>query len=88
MYSGAVTTNDILIFAGDIANIKIKTRMRGRKMGFVNDYLTDEEQELFRKKAVHYGNPLYRERCGILGYEPYSTVKCTVDREKQIYFLI
>ena len=54
-------------------------------MSFVNDYLTDEEQEFFRKKAVHYGNPLYRERCGILGYEPYSKVKCTVDREKQIY---
>ena len=24
-------------------------------MGFVNDYLTDEEQEMFRKKAIPNG---------------------------------
>ena len=53
-----------------------------RKMGFVNDYLTVEEQEMFRKRAIPNGATW---RGGILGYEPYDLVPCTVDRENHVY---
>ena len=53
-----------------------------RKMGFVNDYLTKEEQEMFRKRAIPNGATW---RGGILGYEPYDLVPCTVDRENHVY---
>ena len=52
------------------------------KKGFVNDYLTKEEQEMFRKRAIPNGATW---RGGILGYEPYDLVPCTVDRENQVY---
>ena len=51
-------------------------------MGFVNDYLTKEEQEMFRKRAIPNGATW---RGGILGYEPYDLVPCTVDRENHVY---
>ena len=51
-------------------------------MGFVNDYLTKEEQEMFRKRAIPNGATW---KGGILGYEPYDLVPCTVDRENHIY---
>lgn len=52
------------------------------KKGFVNDYLIKEEQEVFRKRAIPNGATW---RGGILGYEPYDLVPCTVDRENHIY---
>ena len=52
------------------------------KKGFVNDYLTKEEQEVFRKRAIPNGATW---RGGILGYEPYDLVPCTVDRENHVY---
>ena len=52
------------------------------KKGFVNDYLTKEEQEMFRKRAIPNGATW---RGGILGYEPYDLVPCTVDRENHVY---
>ena len=52
------------------------------KKGFVNDYLTKEEQEVFRKRAIPNGAAW---RGGILGYEPYDLVPCTVDRENHVY---
>ena len=51
-------------------------------MGFVNDYLTKEEQEMFRKRAIPNGANWIG---GILGYEPYDLVPCTVDRENHVY---
>lgn len=51
-------------------------------MGFVNDYLTDEEQEMFRKRAIPNG-AIWRG--GILGYEGCDNVRCTIDRENHIY---
>jgi len=56
--------------------------MGGMKMGFVNDYLTDEEQEMFRKRAIPNGATW---KGGILGYEPYDNVRCTIDRENLVY---
>ena len=55
-----------------------------RKMGFVNDYLTDEEQEMFRKRAIPNGAH-WRGEGAILGYEPYDLMPCTVDRENHVY---
>ena len=52
------------------------------KKGFVNDYLTKEEQEMFRKRAIPNGATW---KGGILGYEPYDLVPCTVDRENHVY---
>ena len=52
------------------------------KKGFVNDYLTKEEQEMFRKRVIPNGATW---RGGILGYEPYDLVPCTVDRENHVY---
>jgi len=60
-----------------------KNKTKGeRKMGFVNDYLTKEEQEMFRKRAIPNGANWIG---GILGYEPYDLVPCTVDRENHVY---
>jgi hypothetical protein len=51
-------------------------------MAFVNDYLTNEEKEVFKQKAIPTG---VFWKGGILGYDPYSKVKCTLDRDKHIY---
>ena len=56
--------------------------MGGMKMGFVNDYLTDEEQEMFRKRAIPNGATWIG---GILGYAPGDLMPCTVDRENRVY---
>ena len=81
-------------FINMISDIYWKVCFKGRKQrrknntkeeykkGFVNDYLTKEEQEMFRKRAVPNGATW---RGGILGYEPYDLVPCTVDRENHIY---
>ena len=52
------------------------------KKGFVNDYLTKEEQEMFRKRAIPNGATW---RGGILGYEGCDDVRCTIDRENHVY---
>ena len=81
-------------FINMISDIYWKVCFKGRKQrrknntkeeykkGFVNDYLTKEEQEMFRKRAVPNGATW---KGGILGYEPYDLVPCTVDRENHIY---
>ena len=51
-------------------------------MGFVNDYLTKEEQEMFRKRAIPNGATWIG---GILGYAPGDLMPCTVDRENHVY---
>ena len=66
-----------------VRKLSEKNKAKGeRKMGFVNDYLTDEEQEMFRKRAIPNGATW---KGGILGYEPYDKVRCTVDRENHVY---
>ena len=81
-------------FIKTISDIYWKVCFKGRKQrrknntkeeykkGFVNDYLTKEEQEMFRKRAIPNGATW---KGGILGYEPYDLVPCTVDRENHIY---
>ena len=81
-------------FINMISDIYWKVCFKGRKQrrknntkeeykkGFVNDYLTKEEQEMFRKRAIPNGATW---KGGILGYEPYDLVPCTVDRENHIY---
>lgn len=51
-------------------------------MAFVNDYLTNEEKEVFKQRAIPTG---VFWKGGILGYDPYSKVKCTLDRDEYIY---
>jgi hypothetical protein len=51
-------------------------------MAFVNDYLTDKEKEMFRQRAIPTG---VFWKGGILGYNPYSKVRCTLDRDEHIY---
>ena len=58
--------------------------MQVTKSEFVNDYLTDEEQEMFRKRAIPNGAH-WRGEGAILGYEPYDLMPCTVDRENHVY---
>ena len=54
-------------------------------MGFVNDYLTKEEREMFRKRAIPIG-VWWRGKGAILGYDKSdSELLCTIDRENQIY---
>ena len=77
-----------------ISDIYWKVCFKGRKQkrknntkeeynkGFVNDYLTKEEQEMFRKRAIPNGATW---RGGILGYEGCDDVRCTIDRENHIY---
>ena len=77
-----------------ISDIYWKVRFNGRKQrrknntkeeykkGFVNDYLTKEEQEMFRKRAIPNGATW---RGGILGYEGCDDVRCTIDRENHVY---
>ena len=81
-------------FINMISDIYWKVCFKGRKQrrknntkeeykkGFVNDYLTKEEQEMFRKRAIPNGATW---KGGILGYEPYDLVPCTVDRENHVY---
>lgn len=52
------------------------------KKGFVNDYLTVEEQEMFRKRAIPNGATW---KGGILGCNLPNKARCTVDRENHIY---
>ena len=70
-----------LCFKGRKQRRKNNTKKEYKK-GFVNDYLTKEEQEMFRKRAIPNGATW---RGGILGYEPYDLVPCTVDRENHVY---
>ena len=56
--------------------------MGGMKMGFVNDYLTVEEQELFEKRAIPNGATW---KGGILGCNLPNKAICTIDRENHIY---
>jgi hypothetical protein len=53
-------------------------------MGFVNDYLTDEEQEMFRKRSIPIG-VWWRGKGAVLGYKPGDLVSCTIDRENNVY---
>ena len=52
------------------------------KKGFVNDYLTVEEQEMFEKRAIPNGATW---KGGILGCNLPNEAICTVDRENHIY---
>ena len=66
-----------------VRKLNEKNKAKGdRKMGFVNDYLTDEEQEMFRKRAIPNGATWIG---GILGYAPGDLMPCTVDRENHVY---
>lgn len=51
-------------------------------MAFINDYLTNEEKDVFKLRAIPTG---VFWKGGILGYDPYSKVKCTIDRDEHIY---
>ena len=62
--------------------IKNNNKLQVTKSEFVNDYLTVEEQEMFRKRAIPNGA---HWRGGILGYAPGDLMPCTVDRENHIY---
>ena len=62
--------------------IKNNKKLQVTKSEFVNDYLTDEEQEMFRKRAIPNGA---HWRGGILGYEGCDDVRCTIDRENHVY---
>ena len=53
-----------------------------RKMGFVNDYLTVEEQEMFEKRAIPNGATW---KGGILGCNLPNKARCTIDRENHVY---
>ena len=55
-----------------------------RKMGFVNDYLTVEEQEMFEKRAIPMG-VWWRGKGAILGCDLPNKVRCTIDRENHVY---
>ena len=48
------------------------------KKGFVNDYLTVEEQEMFEKRAIPNGATW---KGGILGCNLPNKARCTIDRE-------
>ena len=64
--------------------IKNNNKLQVVKSEFVNDYLTDEEQEMFRKRAIPIG-VWWRGKGAILGYDPGDLVWCTVDRENHVY---
>ena len=66
----------------ETGTIKNNKKLQVIKSEFVNDYLTDEEQEMFRKRAIPNGA---HWRGGILGYEGCDDVRCTIDRENHIY---
>ncbi len=51
-------------------------------MAFVNDYLTNEEKEVFKQRAIPTG---VFWKGGMLGYDPYSKLWCTLDRDEHIY---
>ena len=53
-----------------------------RKTGFVNDYLTVEEQKMFEKRAIPNGATWIG---GILGCNLPNKAICTIDRENHIY---
>ena len=53
-------------------------------MGFVNDYLTDEEQEMFEKRAIPMG-VWWRGKGAILGCDLPNKIRCTIDRENHVY---
>ena len=60
-----------------------KNKTKGeRKMGFVNDYLTKEEQEMFEKRAIPNGATW---KGGILGCNLPNMAICTIDRENHVY---
>ena len=60
-----------------------KNKTKGeRKMGFVNDYLTKEEQEMFEKRAIPNGATW---KGGILGCNLPNKARCTIDRENHVY---
>ena len=78
------TISDIywkVCFKGRKQRRKNNTKEENKK-GFVNDYLTKEEQEMFRKRAIPNGATW---RGGILGYEGCDDVRCTIDRENHVY---
>ncbi|ESL04058.1 hypothetical protein GCWU000282_00404 [Catonella morbi ATCC 51271] len=58
--------------------------MGGMKMGFVNDYLTVEEQEMFEKRAIPMG-VWWQGKGAILGCDLPNKVRCTIDRENHVY---
>lgn len=59
-------------------------------MAFINDYLSNEEMEMFKKLNIQY--PLATGINGIIGYSlgAYKLKAlretCTIDREEEIYF--
>ena len=68
-----------------VRKLSEKNKTKGdRKMGFVNDYLTVEEQEMFEKRAIPMG-VWWRGKGAILGCDLPNKVRCTIDRENHIY---
>lgn len=59
-------------------------------MAFINDYLSDEEMEMFKKLNIPY--PHDTGKHGIIGYSPNAYKlkalrrTCTIDRAEEIYF--
>lgn len=57
-------------------------------MAFVNDYLTEEEIEKFRKLNISYGKMILKEDKDVVGTEPFNFgegIRCTLDRENKMY---
>ena len=66
-----------------VRKLSEKNKTKGeRKMGFVNDYLTVEEQEMFEKRAIPNGATW---KGGILGCNLPNKARCTIDRENHVY---
>ncbi len=60
-----------------------------RKMGFVNGFLTDKEIDRFRELNIFYGKKIYivdQKSIGVHKNRIYDGVRCTVNREKSMYF--
>ena len=67
-----------------IGTIKNNNKLQVTKSEFVNDYLTDEEQEMFEKRAIPMG-VWWRGKGAILGCDLPNKVRCTIDRENHVY---
>ncbi|MCR5208900.1 MAG: hypothetical protein K6C99_01670 [Lachnospiraceae bacterium] len=57
-------------------------------MAFVNDYLTEDEIEKFRKLNISYGKMICNEDNEVVGTESAyykEGIRCTLDRDKKMY---
>ncbi len=57
-------------------------------MAFVNDYLTEDEIEKFRKLNISYGKMICKEDNEVVGTESAyykEGIRCTLDRDKKMY---